>query len=160
MAMTNSNIRCKVDLIMKKSIINAQDSIVSEIENHMRATEDSELKEALALKISDVLNSNLILMKKRPMSFPARKEPVKVKNTPLYLRNVSSVAFKKLCELVAELLDCKPDFSDAMFGNLPQNSRVYEAIRRLHSSGRIHQDQLNELTDQAEEFAKLGNGST
>jgi hypothetical protein len=159
MAMTN-NIRFKVESIMKSCINNAKRNIVDEIETQVGATENQELKEALSLKINEVWTSNLVLMKQRSINFPIRKEPIKVKNTPLYLRNVSSVAFKKLCELIASLLDCSPDFSDPMFGNLTQNSRVYEAIRRLYTAGNIHQELLDELTDKAEEFAKTVPAST
>lgn len=153
MAMS-SNIRFKVESIMKASIITAKRKIVDEIESQRDLTENQELKKALSLKINEVCTSNLILMKQRNITFPVRKEPVKVKNTPLFLKNMSSIAFKKLCEYIAELLECSPNFSDPSFGNLPQNSRVYEAIRRLYSSGRIHQEMLDELTDKAEEFVK------
>lgn len=157
--MTSSNIHLRVELKMKCFIQLARKCIVDNIEEEIEKTDNEELREALVEKLTEVLESDLILNNPRPTVLSIVNvsqqriptEPVNVRGTPLKLKNMpNSIVYRKFCTSVANILGYAPDFSDSPFNNLVKNTRVYEAIKRLYTSGRIDQESLDQLVQDAE----------
>lgn len=157
--MTSSNTHLRVELKMKCFIQLARKCIVDNIEEEIEKTENEALREALVDKLTEVLESDLVFNKPKPNVLPIINvsqqriptEPVNIRGTPLKLKNMpNSVVYRKFCTSISDILGYAPDFSDSPFNNLVKNTRVYEAIRRLYSSGRIDQDTLDQLVQDAE----------
>lgn len=143
------NINGKIKLIIGRFTIELKDNIIKALESKKQQTTDPEIREQLSIKIGDIIGSEVIFVKPRVLR-NAPSEPVRVKETSLYLKNISPQAYKRLCISISKLLRCKSDFTDTTFGSFPKNSRIYEAIRRLDASGKIDQDLLDKLTEEAE----------
>jgi len=161
--MSSSSVSKQVNIKMRSIIQLARECIVDKLNEEIKkAGDDEELRNALIKKQNDVLelemeyNDNTFIkiktMYKQPVKIPS--EPVIVRGTPLKLMNMTNnMAYRKLCANVAALMGFQPDFSDAPFNNLVKNTRVYEAIRRGYKAGRIDQDFLDQLVNEAEEEA-------
>lgn len=155
--MASSKTHLRVDLKMKCFIQLARKCIVDNLEEEIEKTDNEELKEALIEKLTDVLECDLIINKIRPnptthISQRIPNEPVSVRGTPLKLKNMSNnIVYRKFCTAIANSGGYAPDFSDAPFNNLLKNTRVYEAIRRLFTSGNIDQEALDKIVQEAEE---------
>ncbi len=157
--MASSNTNLRVDLKMKCFIQLARKCIVDNLEEEIEKTDNEEMKEALIEKLTDVLENDLIISKRKNnivilSSFQQKKspvEPVNVRGTPLKLKNMSSnTVYRKFCTNIANMLGYQSDFSDAPFYNYTKNNRVYEAIKVLYSSGKIDQESLDQLVTDAE----------
>lgn len=154
--MTSSNVQLRVDNKMKYFIQLARKCIVDSLEEEIEKTENEEMREALSLKLTEVLENDLIINKIKPRTnFNVQyqrppSDPVHVRGTSLKLKNINNVAYKKFCNSIADILGYLADFSDAPFNNLSKNARVYEAIKRLYSSGRMDQEYLDQLIQDAE----------
>lgn len=156
--MSSSNTHLRVELKMKCFVQLARKCIVDNLEAEIEKTDNEELREALVEKLTEVLESDLVFNKPKPVVLSVvgiqqrvPTEPVNVRGTPLKLKNMpNSVVYRKFCTSVANILGYAPDFSDAPFNNLVRNTRVYEAIKRLYTSGRLDQDALDQLVQEAE----------
>lgn len=156
--MASSNTQLRVELKMKCCIQLARKCIVDSIEEEIEKT-DGELREALIEKLTEVLENDLIIVKSKSTNTSVNyntqqrvpTEPVNVRGTPLKLKNMtSSMVYRRFCTNIANLLGYTSDFSDAPFNNLVKNTRIYEAIKRLYSSGRIDQELLDQMVREAE----------
>ena len=150
-----SNIQLKVDNKMKCFIQLARKTIIDHLEEEIEKTENNDLRLALTDKITEVLEGDLIISKPKQVIVSIvqklPKEPVTVKGTPLKVKNMSNpIVYRKFCTLIADQLNYAPDFSDSPFSNYNKNARVYEAIKRLYTSGRIDQELLNDIIQDAE----------
>lgn len=157
--MSSSNNHLRVELKMKCFIQLARKCIVDNLEEEIEKTDNDELREALVEKLTDVLESDLVFNKSKPavisiVGIQQQKipsEPVNVRGTPLKLKNMpNSVVYRKFCTSIANILGYSPDFSDSPFNNLVRNTRVYEAIKRLYNSGKMDQEFLDQLVQEAE----------
>jgi hypothetical protein len=154
--MVSSNIQLRVDNKMKYFIQLARKCILDSLEEEIEKTENEELREALSLKLTEVLENDLIINKSRPRhNFNVQyqripTDPVYVRGTSLKLKNVNNTAYKKFCNTIADIMGYTPDFSDSPFNNIPKNARVYEALKKLYSSGRMDQEYLDQLIQDAE----------
>lgn len=158
----NSNINLRVDLKMKCFIQLARKCIVDNIEEEIEKTDNEDLRKALIDKLTEVLENELILQKPKTVnlssiSAPVKKipvEPVNVKGTPMFLKNMNINAYRNFCKNISDTMGYEADFSDAPFNNLPRNSRIYVAIKKLYSSGKIDQESLDNLVLEAENIAE------
>lgn len=157
--MTSSNTQLLVELKMKCFVQLARKCIVDNIEEEIGKTDSEEMREALVEKLTEVLESDLVFNKPKPViisNFNVQQqriptEPVNVRGTPLKLKNIpNNIVYRKFCTSIANLLGYSPDFSDAPFNNLVRNTRVYEGIKQLYMSGRMDQGYLDQLVQDAE----------
>lgn len=157
--MVSSNIQLKVDNKMKCFIQLARKTIVDLLEEEIEKTDNEELRSALTDKVTEVLECDLVVYRPKQVVISVLninqklpKEPVTVKGTPLKVKNMSNpLVYRNFCASVANLANYAPDFSDSPFSNYNRNSRVYEAIKRLYTSGRIDQETLDTLVQEAED---------
>jgi hypothetical protein len=139
----------------------ARKCIVDSIEEEIEKTDNEELREAFIEKLTDVLESDITFNKPKPtilsvvnvQSQKIPSEPVSVRGTPLKLKNMDNVTYRKFCTNIADMSGYASDFSDAPFNNIVKNARVYEAIKRLYLSGRIDQELLDNLVKEMEDVS-------
>lgn len=157
--MIPSNTNLRIELKMKCFIQLARKCIVDNIEEEIEKTDNEEIREALIEKLTEVLESDLVFNKPNPVVLSVvgiqqqriPTEPVNVRGTPLKLKNMpNNIVYRRFCTNIANILGYAPDFSDSPFNNLVRNTRVYEAIKRLYISGRIDQESLDQMVQDAD----------
>lgn len=146
---------------VKDCLISSRKYIISEFEKEIKNAEGNDfLKEKLIVKLSDIIESDLRLIKVNnkhhtsTLNFNSKCPiaPVNIRGTNLYLKNISNVNdYKKFCKKISDMLGFNSDFSDSPFNHLPKNSRIYEAIKILHCNHNLVQKNLDKLVKECEE---------
>lgn len=148
---TNNNINY-VNTFFKKCLLNYKQSIINNFNEEIKNTDDNELKEMLILKLSDIIESDIKIIKinnNLPSKCPTN--PVHIRGTNLYLKNMTDInVYKKFCLYISNTLGFLPDFSDSQFSYLPITARIYEAIKILHFSFNLTQKELNKIVTHCE----------
>jgi hypothetical protein len=144
----SNTLKYLIDDIMRSCFNNAKRSIIDNLELEMSKTRNPELKELLAAKSDEIINSVIYVRPRVAVNYS--NERFKVNGTPLYVDKLPQNAFIKFKTAIANLLACKPDFSDhPRIGDLQPTARVYGAIKILHDRGEMDQQSLDELVDEA-----------
>jgi len=155
--MTSSNSHLLIQEKMKFLVQLARKCVIDNIEDEIAKAESEDIRSAYVDKLTEILESELVFNKPKTYVITVKhqgvpSEPVNVRGTSLKLKNMTNnVVYRKFCTSIANVLGYASDFSDAPFGNLPRNTRVYEAIKKLYSSGRLDQESLDQLVQEAEE---------
>lgn len=153
--MSPSNINLRVDLKIKCFIQLAKKLIVDNIENELAKADTDEMKDALIIKLGEILESDIKFVKTPVYTHYQERippsEPVRVRGTQLRLKNISTVSkYRVFCKKIADKLKYASDFSDAPFNTLPRNARIYEALKLLYHEKDFTQEDLDKIVEECE----------